>query len=175
MYVYISGGGLAGAAKPTSTATGIFASTVATTSAGTGILSTTSTVAKRGLGGEDAKATVSGTGTGTGTGKPGYSGTPDLNSYPRNETTTELNYRIYPCRNAVPNKCARPSSTKHTTSISHQMPDKTSKDHQETLKLDIYFIHLAAANHQFLVNKGPCDSCLPYICVMYVPDDRLYY
>ena len=43
---------------------------------------------------------------------------------------------------------ASPSSNKHTTSNSHQMPDKTSKDHQETLKSKQYSGLFAAAHAQ---------------------------
>ncbi len=45
---------------------------------------------------------------------------------------------------------------------SHQIPDKTSKDHQEKSKFERYsgpFGHPTCANRHYLVKKGPCDSC----------------
>ncbi len=78
-----------------------------------------------------------------------------------------IRYHICPYRSAVPNRRASPSINKHTTSNSHQMPDKTSKHHQETLKFKRYsslFGSHTCANHDFLANKGPHGSRLPYIC-----------
>ena len=71
-------------------------------------------------------------------------------------------YRICPCRRAVPNRCASPSSNKHTTSNSHQMPDKTSKDHQETIILHDS-VPLGCRTCHFLVNNGRRGSCLLYM------------
>ncbi len=74
-------------------------------------------------------------------------------------------YRICPFRISVPNRSPSPSRNKHTTSNSHLMPDKTSKD-QETLKFEQYsslFHCHTYANRHVLVNKGPHCSCLLYM------------
>ena len=47
-------------------------------------------------------------------------------------------YRICPYTSTCPNRCTCPCSTKHITSNSHHMPDKTSKDHPKTLKFERY-------------------------------------
>ena len=79
-------------------------------------------------------------------------------------------YHIRPYTSVCSNRRASPSSKTHITSNSQQMPDKTSKDRPKTLKFEQYsglFGCRTWANHHFLVNKGPCGSCLPYICVLY--------
>ena len=48
--------------------------------------------------------------------------------------------RICPYRSAVPNRHTSPSNNKHTTSNSHQMPDKTSKDHLRNTKIRAIFL-----------------------------------
>ena len=43
-------------------------------------------------------------------------------------------YRISPNRSACPNRCTPLCGKKHITSNSHQVLDKTSKDHPKTVK-----------------------------------------
>ncbi len=58
---------------------------------------------------------------------------------------------IYPFRSTVPNRCASPSSNKALYLLKDkfkQIPDETSKNHQETVKFKQYsiFFLLAAAH-----------------------------
>ncbi len=80
---------------------------------------------------------------------------------------------ICPYRNAVPNRRTSPSSNRYSRSIkgqihtkTPQMPNKTSKGHQETVKFKRHsgpFGCRTCTNRHFLVNEGPHGSCLPYM------------
>ncbi len=66
-------------------------------------------------------------------------------------------YHICPYTSACPNRHARPCSTKHITSNSHKIPDKTSKDRPKTLKFERYsglFGCRACANRHFCKQRS---------------------
>ncbi len=56
---------------------------------------------------------------------------------------------VWPYRSAVSNRreYRHPSSNKHTTSNSHQMPDKTSKECQEAVKFERYSCPFDCMSH----------------------------
>ncbi len=99
----------------------------------------------------------------------GFRSTSLIFSFVHTTQAKPLLYQICPNRRTCPNRRAPPCSKKHITSNSYQILDKTSKDCPKTLKFERYsglFGCRTCANRHFLVNKGPCGSCLPYICVL---------